>query len=190
MLYIKKGEEPEFLAKFKKKYPLKTYDSKEFEEFRIPLNFSLRKEQKGLCAYCCCRIEKMKAHNEHIEPRNPGTYASHRSLDYMNMIASCNNPRTCGIKKGNVYNEDKFISPLDKKCEDMFAYYSDGVIEGNDYTIDLLNLNDFELRNARKAVYKALQGLDKQTIEMIYLQEETDEYSPFFNVIKWYWKTL
>lgn len=190
MLYIKKGEEPEFLAEFKKKYPTKMYDSEEFAEFRMPLNRVLRKEQKGLCAYCCAQIEEKKAHNEHIEPQHPGTYASHRSLDYTNIVASCNNPKTCGSKKENDYDADKFVSPLDENCEDIFTYYLDGVMEGNQYTIDLLNLNDFELRNARKSVCKALQGLDKQTIEMIYLDEEAEEYQPFLNVIKWYWSTL
>ena len=45
----------------------------------------LRKEQKGLCAYCCGRITQETSHNEHIEPRHPGQYESKRSLDYYNI---------------------------------------------------------------------------------------------------------
>ena len=58
MLLIKKQKEPEFLSEFKKEYPGKTYDSEELRQYRIPLNDILRKEQKGLCAYCCGRIKE------------------------------------------------------------------------------------------------------------------------------------
>lgn len=53
MLHIQKKEEPQFLTDFKKKYPKKDYDSKEFAEYRPALKSKLIKEQKGLCAYCC-----------------------------------------------------------------------------------------------------------------------------------------
>lgn len=190
MLHIKKNEEPQFLSDFKKKYPSKTYDSTEFKAFRIPLNDVLRKEQKGLCAYCCAHITDKNAHNEHIEPQHPGQYASEKSLDYNNIVASCNHPKTCGRKKDNHYDSDKFVSPLDEDCETRFIYYPDGVIEGDDYTIDLLNLNDYELKNARKAVYKSLQNLDRETILLSYMNESVEEYPAFFNVIKWYLSTL
>lgn len=190
MLYIKKGKEPEFLLKFKKAYPTKTYGSEEFSQFRMPLNDYLRKEQKGLCAYCCARIKEKESHNEHIEPQHPGSYTSHASLDYFNMVASCNRPRTCGNRKRNTYDKERFVSPLEENCEQMFTYYADGRMEGDPYTIDLLNLNDYELKSARRAVFKALQGLDKRTISCIYMDEGALEYQPFLNVVKWYWNTL
>lgn len=189
MLYIQKENEPQFLSDFKRRYPQKDYDSDEFAEHRSTLKKILIKEQKGVCAYCCGRITEEKSHNEHIEPRHPGKYVSNRTLDYTNIIASCNNVRTCGNKKGNDYDENKFVSPLDENCEDKFTYYPDGEIEGDDYTIELLNLNDYELKNARKAVFKALQFLDKDTIQMIYMNEEEEEYQPYYDVIKWYWRT-
>ena len=71
MIYIHKGEEPEFLGEFKRKNPDKNYDSKEFHTWIYPLREKLCEEQKGLCAYCCSRISVEKSHNEHIEPRNP-----------------------------------------------------------------------------------------------------------------------
>lgn len=190
MLYIQKGDEPDFLLDFKKSYPQKTYDSDEFSKFRIPLKEELRKEQKGLCAYCCGRITQETSHNEHIEPRHPGQYESKRSLDYYNIIASCNNLKTCGNKKGNLYNKEKFVSPLDKDCEEKFTYYMDGEIEGDTYTIELLNLNDYELKNARKAVLRSLSHLEKEDISLIYMSESSSEYPAYFNVIKWYWKTF
>ena len=111
MIYIEKSEEPEFLSEFKRKNPDKTYDSEEFAHYRGILTDVLIKEQKGICAYCCGRIKKENVHNEHIEPRNPGKYVSKRSLDYSNLVASCNTIRTCGRKKENKYDSDKFVSP-------------------------------------------------------------------------------
>ena len=188
MLHIEKGEEPQFLIDFKKKYPKKDYDSKEFAEHRPKLKERLIKEQKGLCAYCCGRITLEKSHNEHIEPRHPGTFTSKRSLDYTNIVASCNNPETCGNKKENNYDEKQFISPVDENCEEKFTYYADGKIIGDDYTIGVLNLNAYELKNARKSVIKKLQFLDKDTIEECYMKEDDETYQPFYNVIKWFWK--
>ena len=190
MLHIQKKEEPLFLINFKKEYPSKTYESKEFRKYRPRLKEALRKEQRGLCAYCCGRITQNTSHNEHIEPQNPGKYHSRKSLDYTNIVASCNNQRTCGCEKGNKYDAERFISPLDKECEEKFTYYLDGMIEGDAYTIDLLNLNDYELRNARKAVIRTLQCLSREDISAIYMNEEDEEYPAYYNVIKWYWNTL
>lgn len=189
MIHIQKGEEPAFMVEFKKKNPKKTYDSKEFTQYRPLLKKVLIKEQKGICAYCCTRITEESSHNEHIEPRNPGKYSSSRSLDYYNIVASCNNPNTCGEIKGNKYDAEKFISPLSQDCEDKFDYCFDGIIEGDEYTIDLLNLNDYSLINARKAICKGLQSLDKDMIKVIYM-DESEEYQPYYNVIKWYYNSL
>ena len=190
MIYIEKGEEPQFLSEFKRKNPGKTYDSKEFQPYRNELTEVLIKEQRGICAYCCGRIKPGKVHNEHIEPRHPGKYESKRSLDYTNLVASCNTTRTCGMKKDNDYEEAQFVSPLNPECEDKFTYYPNGTIEGDGYTIGLLNLNDYELRDARRATYKKLQGLTHDEIETYYINNGQEEYPAYFNVIKWYLKTL
>ena len=189
MIYIIKEDEPDFLLEFKRKNPKGTYDSKEFQPYRSELTKFLLKEQKGICAYCCGRIKNGNVHNEHIEPRHPGTFTSKRSLDYTNLVASCNTLRTCGTKKENDYDETRFVSPLNPDCEDKFTYYPNGTIEGDSYTIDLLNLNDYELREARKAVYKKLQGLNRDMIEMVYVNNQ-EEYPVYYDVIKWYMNTL
>ena len=191
MIYIQKGEEPEWLKEFKKKYPHANYDSPEFKEYRKPLKKVLIKEQKGLCAYCCGRIRMENSHNEHIEPRNPGTYTSKKTLDYTNIVASCQGYKgddTCGPHKDNDYDEERFVSPLMPECEEKFAYFPDGTIEGDDYTIKLLHLDSYELNRARKATYRMLLNLDKSTIEQIYLNSGSEEAEAFINVIKWYVK--
>ncbi len=189
MIHIQKGEEPAFMVEFKKKNPKKTYDSKEFTQYRPLLKKVLVKEQKGICAYCCTKITEEKSHNEHIEPRNPGKYSSSRSLDYYNIVASCNNPNTCGKIKGNKYDAEKFISPLSQDCADKFKYYPDGIMEGDEYTINLLNLNEYSLTNARKAIYWEMKSLSKDDIKTIYM-DEPEEYHSYYNVIKSYYDSL
>lgn len=187
MICIEKKDEPGWLADYKKCHPLGNYDSDSFSQYRGQLRDELVKEQRSLCAYCCGCITKEKSHNEHIEPRNPKNGVSTRSLDYFNIVASCNNTKTCGNIKGNTYDPKKFISPLSPDCEEAFIYYEDGMIEGDKYTIDLLNLNAYELRKARKAVYKMIKDLDKETIKLIYCQEE-ENLPAYYNVILWFLK--
>lgn len=151
------------------------------------------KEQKYLCAYCCSKISVDKSHNEHIEPRHfPDGRHSDKTLDYENLIASCNgykvNSGTCGPHKENIYSYEKFVSPLNPECEDVFSYYPNGEMVGDDYTISLLNLNSFELRQAREAVYKTIFNWDRELIEQVFLNEDREELEPFTNVVKWYLK--
>ena len=190
MIYIDKPKEPDWLVEFKRKNPKSTYDSNEFEAYKSKLNEELVKEQKYICAYCCCKISVGSSHNEHIEPRHPSTFTSKKSLDYSNIVASCygfQGEKTCGSKKGNDYDERNFISPLDPKCEDMFTYYPNGVIEGDKYTIDLLNLNAYRLRQAREAVYNTIQDIDTKELHMIY-PEDGEKLEPFMDVVKWFIK--
>ena len=190
MIYINKQNEPKWLNEFKEKNPRADYDSEIFTEHKAELKRELLKEQKYLCAYCCCRISMEKSHNEHIEPRHPKTGVSNRSLDYNNLVASCygfQGEKTCGPKKQNEYDEEQFISPLDMECEKRFRYYPNGVMEGDTYTIELLNLNSYRLRKAREAVYETIMELDETTIRLIY-DENSDTLEPFFNVVKWYLK--
>lgn len=191
MIYIQKGEEPQWLKEFKKKYPHADYDSPEFNGYKNILREILIREQKGLCAYCCGRIHRGNSHNEHIEPRHPGTYTSRKSLDYTNIVASCQGyrgERTCGPHKDNNYDEEQFVSPLTPECEDKFTYFPDGKMEGDDYTIKLLHLDSYELKKARQATYKKLLNLERSMIEQVYLNDNSGELVPFINVIKWYVK--
>lgn len=193
MIYIQKGEEPEWLIEFRKKHPKANYGSEEFGQYRKLIKETLIREQKGLCAYCCGRIHMETSHNEHIEPQNPKKFVSKRSLDYYNLVASCEGfkgEKTCGRHKENDYDETKFVSPLNPECEEKFVYYADGIMEGDSYTVDLLNLNSYELRNARKAVYSTLLRLDKDTIEQIFFNEDYEEGEPFLNVAKWFVKEM
>ncbi len=190
MLFITKGEEPEVLREYKRKYPNAKYSDASFAEFRQELNQVLRTEQKHLCAYCCGKIDAENSHNEHIEPQNPKGGVSDRSLEYTNIVASCNglgSGRNCGEHKKNEYDESRFVSPLNSSCEDIFSYYPNGTISGDSYTIELLNLNSYALKEARAAVYKVIKNMSKEDICLIY-DAQGEELQPFYNVVKWFLK--
>ncbi len=190
MIYIRKHTEPDWLGEFKRKHVKADYDSRQFKPYISRLNKELVSEQNGLCAYCCCQIDESNSHNEHIEPRHPGKYVSKKSLDYTNIVASCygfSGEKTCGPKKENEYDEGKFISPLNSECEEIFTYLPDGTMAGDDYTINLLNLNSYRLKEARKAVYGILESLDTNTIKLIYPENDM-KLEQFMNVVRWYLK--
>lgn len=181
---------PEWLEDFKKKYPTATYESREFSAYRGRIKNELMDEQHYLCAYCCRFLKSEKTINEHIEPQHPGTYISKKTLDYNNIVASCDgydNVETCGKHKKNIYDPIKFISPLNPACEQVFTYYSDGTIAGNDYTINLLNLNAQPLCNSRKAVFMGLLDMELEDIVSTFLTDK-NQPSPFIDVIEWYVK--
>lgn len=189
MIYIKKEAEPEWLSELKTHNKQLTYDDKGFEPYKESLRKELLREQKGLCAYCCGKIGMNNSHNEHIEPRHmKDGKSSTRSLDYNNLVASCNGyhgEKTCGTHKGNEYDAEKFVSPLCQDCEKEFSYYPNGTIIGDEYTISLLNLDTYQLRKARESVYKAVMCMEKEDIIQTYLYEQ-EELVPFINVVKWF----
>lgn len=93
------------------------------------------------------------------------------------------NKDTCGMKKGNDFDGERFVSPLQPDCENQFEYFGDGRIEGDTYTIDLLNLNSPMLRIARKADYRSLVGLSSEDIMQIY-DAAGCEFPAYYNVIR------
>lgn len=122
MLKINKENEPEFLLQYKSKSSPKTwkdYDSEIKERLK---NFILEKEQGKYCAYCEKTIyEISEAHIEHIEPRDkfPKLFQ-----EYNNIIISCNYKHTCGMSKGNDYNEYlQFFLDDKHSFPDLIKYY-------------------------------------------------------------------
>ena len=63
---------------------------------------------------------------------------------------------TCGSHKHNEYDKEQFISPLDKDCESKLRYNAFSgeikVTDENEYTVDLLNLNEYRLIQIRRAI--------------------------------------
>ncbi|MGD2182837.1 retron system putative HNH endonuclease [Lusitaniella coriacea] len=149
---------------------------------KIVLHDALLQEQGYVCCYCGQRIGEDKnrtsqdekqiipSHIEHLKPR---TLYSNLQLAYANLIASCQGksktpppiPVHCGHKKGDWYDADLMVSPLDPNCAEFFKYSGSGEILPTDdpnkhaaaeATIENLGLNVSKLQAMRS---EALSGL-------------------------------
>lgn len=140
-----------------------TYDELPSDDIKKDLKTSLLVEQGYICCYCECRLEDDYSHIEHFMPR---CYINVDSLDYSNMLCSCQRdlrkeekiePDHCGISKGGWFDAQLLISPLNISCENHFTYTGDGGIDASTAsdiaakeTIKRLKLDLPELRDLRK----------------------------------------
>lgn len=194
MIKINKTAEPDALIRYKKKHPSGVYDdldnSEDGRELRREIRQSLLDDQHGICCYCCKQIELEKSSVEHIVPRD---LRSDLSMDYRNLLVSCRSQDTCSSSKKNRYDASRFISPLDERCEDAFAYASNGEIVGTtdsaEYTIELLNLNSAALKRRREACMKICEDYKNQPEFVKELISDSEgKFNEFANVYKYFIK--
>jgi uncharacterized protein (TIGR02646 family) len=178
MRAIRKEIEPPLLKAWKRANPNKLYQDLP-DEIRRTIRQSALEEQFYLCAYCCQQIENIDdCHNEHIEAKKD--LQPQRSLDFTNIVASCNTKNQCG----NAHQSQPLtLTPLMEECETELRFKISGRVEGlNDRaiaTIQVLNLGDDEKNNRsligkRKQLSEALfwkRGHNPQEIE--YEDDET-----------------
>lgn len=175
MKKIDRKEEPDFWIKYKRSHPREQYSDLAKSvigcELRRELRQYLLHSQYGLCAYCCRKIGMNDSLNEHIKPQSD---YPNESMNYENLIVSCRTEginATCGDKKGDEYDGELFVSPLETDCEEKFIFYPNGHIEGigkrGEYTCRILNLDSYELQRARMAQYKICASY--QDSEMVYM---------------------
>ncbi|MEA5551562.1 retron system putative HNH endonuclease [Anabaena cylindrica UHCC 0172] len=178
MKYINKSEEPESFTAWKE---LENDDWKpSWNNFSKPhktdVHNSLLQEQGCICCYCGRLITIDSSHIEHLQPRT--TYPQ-LSLDYTNLLASCQKdtvpkePLHCGKKKDKWYDKKLMVSPLDINCGEFFRYTEDGQILSTENpekalaaqtTIDKLDLNIDKLKKMRIGAIEAiLEGLEDLT---------------------------
>ena len=203
MKHINKSSEPESFGSWKADNPDKTYALFPRKEKKT-LKKKLIQEQGGICCYCEQSIILSNSHIEHFRPQD--TYKG-LSLDYNNLLCSCQKepdketPLHCGHRKGNWFEEDLLVSPLDPSCEDRFHFTDDGRIfpavpddEVAAETIKRLALDIPALSSARKAVIEAIYGLDANTpltreelqqVIQEYLKKKPDKkFNPFWTTVK------
>jgi len=159
MRTIIKGTEPPYLTVWKRKNPHKKYEdldgTEEGKSIRATIRGDVLKEQFYLCAYCCQRIQDIDAcHNEHIEAQSQNPT---RTLDFSNIVASCNTPNQCGDAHKSKYLP---LTPLMTECETELRFKISGRVEGFSdratVTIQVLNLGDYE-KNNRALIEKRKQ---------------------------------
>ena len=160
---------------------------------------SLMKEQGYICCYCERQLTDDDSHIEHFNPQSNDAEAT---LDYTNMLCSCQDQlkkgedRHCGNSKGNWFDRDLLISPLDSNCERRFAYTADGEIqpanESDDaatMTIEKLKLNIGILNERRKKAIEPFlnEYLDEQDFLKFvngYLKMNSDDtFNEFWTTI-------
>lgn len=161
MKYVEKGYEPEAYAKWKalaNEDWQPTYDDLS-GDLKASVKRSLMQEQGYLCCYCERRLIETDSHIEHFQPQSDPAVDP---LDYDNLLCSCQNqikkgePRHCGNLKGDWYDPELLVSPLDPDCESRFGFEGDGWIKPADKndraareTITKLGLDIPKLNNLR-----------------------------------------
>jgi uncharacterized protein (TIGR02646 family) len=162
--HIRKKTEPLSILK---SLTVSTYkdlnDSEEGKKARAELRKTLSQEQGYICCYCCRKLDPNDSHIEHLRPQE--SY-DHLSLEYNNLLVSCQGklpnqePRHCGMAKDAWFDEDLMVSPLSEDCEEFFEYSLAGEIlptknanraRSAQETIDRLQLNIRNLRDLREA---------------------------------------
>ena len=165
MREITKGDEPALLTAWKRANPRARYPALSNEQRRA-IRTSCITEQFGLCAYCCQSIDVDTAHNEHIEAQDT---APNRTLDCLNIVASCQTPNQCGHGRGTQFLP---LTPLMTECETELKFYLSGRVEGlterAKTSISALNLGDTLESN------RGLIGKRKALVEAILFSELLD----------------
>jgi len=149
----------------------------------------LKNEQNYLCCYCESKIEiygdeaKDGSHIEHLKPKSLDY--DKLTFDYHNLVVSCqgtchnedgdSSRSSCGHKKEDEYNEEKFLNPT--RVEDIRDYFRYKTIENEkmkilptdkapikaQYMINILHLNAEPLLIARG---KALKDFEENQYNM------------------------
>ena len=199
MRTINKGTEPPSLTGWKRANPNKQYRDLESDIRQNIRDFSL-KEQFYICAYCCQRIKNTDdCHNEHLEAQSVNPK---RTLDFTNIVASCETQNQCGKAHKSQFLP---LTPLMTECETEIQFKISGRVEGLSdratTTIQVLNLGDHERCN-KKLIEKRKQlsdtllltnginpneGLeDDQLLEMLIdelVQPQQGQMEPFTPVV-------
>lgn len=170
--------------------------SQDYREGYETLREQLRKEQHGLCCYCC---QTLQTHVtiEHLESRD--SYPK-LTFDYDNLLLSCQTSKQCDNAKSN---QDLELTPLMTECDDEIKINLAGELTGKtdraNQAITLLNLNNAMLCNKRKSkidmmifTFDLTQSslppidiLDRETLNFI-LEDlgDTPEYYEFDYLLK------
>jgi uncharacterized protein (TIGR02646 family) len=199
----KKPEPPNILQKIitpTTRNPTPTY-SKLRSKKKQELRKALSAEQGYICCYCEQRLAPDKSHIEHLQPKS---VAAHLSLDYINLLVSCQaelqpgDPIHCGMAKDDWFDEKLMVSPLWEDCADFFEFSLAGEImatkdannsKAAQETIDRLNLNIDNLKAQRLAEITPLFELNlsieevQKLIKSYTLTDEQGCYQPFCSAL-------
>ena len=140
------GYEPQQLRNWKRANPNKRYPQLKDGAVRQAIREEALAEQYYLCGHCCQALSgKGDCHNEHVEAQGIN---QNRTLDFSNIIASCNAHKQCGDSHES---QALPLTPLMDECEADFVFKLSGRVLGKTLdaieTIRVLNLGDTEKNN-------------------------------------------
>jgi len=179
--------EPDCFIDFKRKNSPKNYEKDCDHKVRECLREALLKEQKGQCFYCEQKIKESRI--DHFIPRDA---LNEKSIEcnYNNLFLSCDRKDSCDIKKGNKFDESRYIRLFSNRYDlenpsDFFDYTARGKIKAKkilpndkknraENTIELLNLNHQDLVDARQVIISNIEMYKKSGYHI-------DEIFTFFN---------
>ena len=210
MRHFTKGESPKKFEDWKSSKGRAAKYNNIPAHIKEELRESLSKEQSNLCCYCGISLKDDNIHIEHFKPQKhfPG-----QTVNYKNLHVSCMGKAFipsdveeldfCGHKKGNWYDKDLLVSPLDPDCESYFLFSFDGSVTDNENcaakeTIEKLHLDKYLLRDQReKAIEGILDTLDlsntldiEECISFLETPDDKGNLSSFSYVIAGLLKTL
>ncbi len=184
MKHIIKNQEPQEFSAWKANSNRQlTFRDLNFEhKVKKIVKTALMSEQGRICCYCERRLTKKDSHIEHFRPQSDPAVDS---LDYTNMLCSCLQPKRgdplhCGHLKGDWFDAQLLVSPLDPSCEGRFTYTERGKIlpadesdEAARTTIEKLGLNIPKLNDLRR---KAIEPFMDETLELQELSQFVTGY--------------
>lgn len=147
--------EPSSLTQWKRTNPNSRYPQLKDGKVRQDIRAEALKEQYYLCGHCCKSLSEINhCHNEHVEAQKLN---QNRTLDFSNIIASCNTLQQCG----DAHNSQVLpLTPLMSECELELEFKLSGKVVGLTpravETIRVLNLGD-ELENNRSLIEQRKQ---------------------------------
>ena len=161
---------PDFFEKAKSKVKLpktsSAWNDEEIKKIRPKLReYILLEEQDLLCAYCEKSIDDNRKNSniDHFKTRN---LFPQNTLDYDNLLVSCNTKDRCSYYKDkNIKSKDynNIVNPIAENPDDFFDYLITGRILAKNnnakakFTIDIFQLDITSLRELRKKLAKSLE---------------------------------
>ncbi|MEZ8068300.1 TIGR02646 family protein [Vibrio sp. FF145] len=140
------GYEPQQLTDWKRANPNKRYPQLKDGGVRQAIRMEALAEQHFLCGHCCQALSgDGDCHNEHVEAQDLN---QNRTLDFSNIIASCNTLNQCGDSHKS---QALPLTPFMDECETDLVFKLSGRVSGKSpdaiETIRVLNLGDRDSNN-------------------------------------------
>jgi uncharacterized protein (TIGR02646 family) len=138
-------------------------------------SYMLLEEQSLLCAYCQKEIDD-NSQNSNIDHFKTRSLFPELTLEYSNLLVSCNTDERCSnFKDNNIKSRDEYenvVNPAFENPNDFFDYLPTGEIiaknEKGQFTIDIFNLKDKSLTQCRLQIVKSLIHLKNFSLDEIY----------------------